>query len=175
MRSKSRQILSAIVLFLFAGCAAQGQGVGRTPQYRPVSSTPPPTYTSTAPVNPPMASTSTPRRASTRAARPPTPDEDSGSSLKDGAPAPSKPSLTLAGGDAAREHTELLLTQVERKLGSINRTKLNGNDQNTYDQANDFASSARKALTEHDNVVASGLAEKASALAGRLTIAGASH
>jgi len=80
-----------------------------------------------------------------------------------------------AGGDAAREHTELLLTQVERKLGSINRTKLNGNDQNTYDQANDFASSARKALTEHDNVVASGLAEKASALAGRLTIAGASH
>ncbi len=80
----------------------------------------------------------------------------------------SKPSLTLAGEDDSKQSAELLLKKVDRQLTSIDRNKLSASDAATYEQANDFASSAHQALAAHDYVVASGLAEKASLLSGRL-------
>ena len=82
--------------------------------------------------------------------------------------APTAPSLSLAGEDSARTNTEQLLYRVDRRLEGINRNQLPAGDVATYDQASGFASSAHQALENHDYVMASGLAEKASALAGRL-------
>lgn len=83
-----------------------------------------------------------------------------------------KPMVTLAGEDHSETNAERLLDQVDHRLDAIDRNKLNAADVSTYDQANGFASSARQALADHDYVVASGLAEKASALVGRLNTTG---
>lgn len=84
------------------------------------------------------------------------------------APAPPPPSLTLAGEENSRASAERLLDNVDHRLSAIDRGKLGPTDAATYDQASGFARSAHRALAEHDYVVASGLAEKASALTGKL-------
>jgi hypothetical protein len=92
------------------------------------------------------------------------------------APAPVAPptdtatntSLSLSGEDASKANAERLLANVDRHLAHIDRTKLAPGDAATYDEANGFATSARRALATQDYVVASGLAQKASALTGRL-------
>jgi hypothetical protein len=82
-----------------------------------------------------------------------------------------KTSLTLDGEDDSRASAEVLLYKVDQRLAVIDRTKLTASDAATFDAANGFASSAHRALTDHDYVVASGLAEKASTLTGRLKVA----
>ena len=82
----------------------------------------------------------------------------------------SKPSLTLDGEDDSRASAEVLLYKVDKRLAVIDRTKLTPSDATTFDEANGFASSAHRALADHDYVVASGLAEKASTLTGRLKV-----
>ena len=84
--------------------------------------------------------------------------------------AKSKPSLTLDGEDDSRASTEVLLYKVDKRLALIDRTRLTPSDATTFDEANGFASSAHRALADHDYVVASGLAEKASTLTGRLKV-----
>jgi hypothetical protein len=64
----------------------------------------------------------------------------------------------------------MLLSKVDKRLAVIDRTKLTASDAATFDEANGFASSAHRALGDHDYVVASGLAEKASTLTGRLKV-----
>jgi hypothetical protein len=83
----------------------------------------------------------------------------------------SKPSLTLDGEDGSRASAEMLLSKVDKRLAVIDRTKLTASDAAAFDEANGFASSAHRALADHDYVVASGLAEKASTLTGRLKVA----
>lgn len=83
----------------------------------------------------------------------------------------SKPSLTLDGEDDSRVSAEMLLSKVDKRLAVIDRTKLTASDAAAFDEANGFASSAHRALADHDYVVASGLAEKASTLTGRLKVA----
>jgi len=87
----------------------------------------------------------------------------------------SKPSLTLDGEDDSRASTEVLLYKVDKRLAVIDRTKLTPSDATTFDEANGFASSAHRALADHDYVVASGLAEKASTLSGRLKVSRPVH
>jgi hypothetical protein len=82
----------------------------------------------------------------------------------------SKPSLTLDGEDDSRASAEMLLSKVDKRLAVIDRTKLTASDAAAFDEANGFASSAHRALADHDYVVASGLAEKASTLTGRLKV-----
>ena len=84
--------------------------------------------------------------------------------------ADSRPSLTLDGEDDSKASTELVLHKVDQRLAIIDRTKLTPSDAATFDQANGFASSAHRALADHDYVVASGLAEKASTLTGLLNM-----
>jgi hypothetical protein len=86
------------------------------------------------------------------------------------ATASGKPSLTLDGEDDSRASAEMLLYKVDKRLAVIDRTKLTPSDAATFDEANGFASSAHRALADHDYVVASGLAEKASTLTGRLNV-----
>jgi hypothetical protein len=83
--------------------------------------------------------------------------------------------LTLDGEDDSRASTEALLYKVDKRLAVIDRTKLTPSDATTFDQANGFASSAHRALADHDYVVASGLAEKASTLTGRLKVSRPRH
>jgi len=78
--------------------------------------------------------------------------------------------LTLDGEDDSKASTELVLHKVDQRLAIIDRTKLTPSDAATFDQANGFASSAHRALADHDYVVASGLAEKASTLTGLLNM-----
>jgi hypothetical protein len=87
----------------------------------------------------------------------------------------SRPSLTLVGEDDSRASAEQLLNRVDQRLALIDRTRLKGSDAATFDQAHGFASSAHQALADHDYVVASGLAEKASALTGRLSVSKPTH
>ena len=87
----------------------------------------------------------------------------------------SKPSLTLDGEDNSRASAETLLYKVDKRLAVIDRTKLTASDAATFDEANGFASSAHRALADHDYVVASGLAEKASTLTGRLKASKPTH
>lgn len=87
----------------------------------------------------------------------------------------SKPSLTLDGEGDSRASTEALLYKVDQRLAVIDRTKLTPSDATTFDQANGFASSAHRALADHDYMVASGLAEKASTLTGRLKVSRPVH
>ena len=86
-----------------------------------------------------------------------------------------KPSLTLDGEDDSRASAEVLLYKVDKRLAVIDRTKLTPSDAATFDEAHGFASSARRALADHDYVVASGLAEKASTLTGRLKASSQKH
>jgi hypothetical protein len=83
--------------------------------------------------------------------------------------------LTLDGEDDSSASTEALLYKVDKRLAVIDRTKLTPSDATTFDQANGFASSAHRALADHDYVVASGLAEKASTLSGRLKVSRPVH
>ena len=114
------------------------------------------------------------KRATNRPAHPaPTQQPATVASLPPGnsnedANAVSKPSLTLDGEDDSRASAEMLLYKVDKRLAVIDRTKLTASDAATFDAANGFASSAHRALADHDYVVASGLAEKASTLNGRL-------
>jgi len=87
----------------------------------------------------------------------------------------SKPSLTLDGEDDSRASAEALLNKVDKRLAIIDRTTLTASDATTFDEANGFASSAHRALADHDYVVASGLAEKASTLTGRLKVSRQTH
>ncbi|MBV8136218.1 MAG: hypothetical protein JO121_11400 [Deltaproteobacteria bacterium] len=87
----------------------------------------------------------------------------------------SKPSLTLDGEDDSRASAERLLYKVDKRLALIDRTKLTPSDATAFDEANGFASSAHRALADHDYVVASGLAEKASTLSGRLKVSRPVH
>jgi len=86
-----------------------------------------------------------------------------------------KPSLTLDGEDDSRASTEMLLYKVDKRLAVIDRTKLTASDAATFDEATGFASSAHRALADHDYVVATGLAEKASTLTGRLKVSRQTH
>lgn len=115
------------------------------------------------------------RHTASRSSRPPAAASSPASQPQTAADAPAKPSITLAGEDHSESNAEQLLSKVDHRLDAIDRTKLNGTDLSTYDQANGFASSARQALADHDYVVASALAEKASALVGRLNTASIGH
>jgi hypothetical protein len=115
------------------------------------------------------------KRATNRPAHPAPPppaavaNVPSGNSNED-VSANSKPSLTLDGEDDSRASAEMLLHKVDMRLAVIDRAKLTPSDAATFDEANGFASSAHRALADHDYVVASGLAEKASTLTGRLNV-----
>jgi hypothetical protein len=78
--------------------------------------------------------------------------------------------LTLDGEGDSRASAEMLLSKVDKRLAVIDRTKLTASDAAAFNEANGFASSAHRALADHDYVVASGLAEKASTLTGRLKV-----
>jgi hypothetical protein len=83
--------------------------------------------------------------------------------------------LTLVDEDDSRVSAEQLLKRVDQRLALIDRTRLKGPDAATFDEAHGFASSAHQALADKDYMVASGLAEKASALTGRLSVSKPPH
>ncbi len=81
------------------------------------------------------------------------------------------PTITLDNDQAARQRAQGLLDSAHAKLGKVDRSRLTGDDAATYAQAASFADAAQHALGEHDYVAATGLAEKASVLADKVTAA----
>ena len=81
--------------------------------------------------------------------------------------AATKPSVTLDGEDTSR-NAKARLDQVDERLGAINRGGLSPLRAKEYDEAHDFASSARQALDDHDYVAAEGFSQKASVLTSLL-------
>jgi hypothetical protein len=61
-----------------------------------------------------------------------------------------------------------LLDATGAKLARVDRNRLTTDSATTYDQANGFLQSGRRAATEEDYVAASGFAEKAAVLAAKL-------
>jgi hypothetical protein len=58
-----------------------------------------------------------------------------------------------------------LLTEVQRKLGTVDRARLTGDRAVFYAKASDLTNEAFKALRANDNLAAVGFAEKAQLLA----------
>jgi hypothetical protein len=84
------------------------------------------------------------------------------------APQPAqKPTVTLADGPS-KDRALHLLDDTGAKLARVDRNTLSTDSATTYDQANDFLKSGRRAATEDDYVAASGFAEKAAVLAAKL-------
>ncbi|HTY53564.1 MAG TPA: hypothetical protein VMB26_00105 [Candidatus Binataceae bacterium] len=79
-------------------------------------------------------------------------------------------SVTLADDDAQKSRTEKLLTDSDTRLAKIDRSQLTADGASTYDQAQQLTMAARQALGNHDYVLASGLAEKASLLANTIVL-----
>lgn len=99
-----------------------------------------------------------------------------GDSLEVAVPNPNAvatPTVTLDNDEAARRRAQNLLDSAHAKLGKVDRSRLNGDDAATYAQATTFADAAQHAIGEHDYVAATGLAEKASVLADKVTATGA--
>jgi hypothetical protein len=78
-----------------------------------------------------------------------------------------KPTVTLADGPS-KDRAIHLLDETGVKLSKVDRNRLSTDSTTTYDQANDFLKSGRRAATEEDYVAASGFAEKAAVLAAKL-------
>jgi hypothetical protein len=78
-----------------------------------------------------------------------------------------KPTVTLADGPS-KDRALHLLDDTGAKLARVDRNALSTDSATTYDQANDFLKSGRRAATEEDYVAASGFAEKAAVLAAKL-------
>ena len=82
------------------------------------------------------------------------------------APSP-KATVTLADGPS-KDRALRMLDDAGEKLAKINRNALGSDGATTYDQASAFLRAGRKAATDDDYVAASGFAEKAVILAGKL-------
>jgi hypothetical protein len=155
-----------------AGCWPLFTPVEKAPAPKPAINTytppsvPPPTTEAA------VRKRTTHRRSASRAPRHTSPPV-SASAPADNTNKESGPSLSLAGEADSKVNTEEILDRVDRQLAVIDRTRLTPADAATYDQASGFASSAHRALANHDYVVASGLADKASALTSRLNPQGA--
>lgn len=76
--------------------------------------------------------------------------------------------VTLAGDHAAHNRAEQMLNGAAGKLARLDRAKLSGQSATAYDQASGFVTAARRAIQDQDYPAASGLAEKAAALADKL-------
>jgi hypothetical protein len=68
----------------------------------------------------------------------------------------------------AKGKAQHLVEQVALKLASTDSADLPPSAVSTYQQANELINAARRAMADRDYVAASGLAEKASALASQL-------
>jgi hypothetical protein len=79
------------------------------------------------------------------------------------------PVVTLENGNAEAE-VQRRLDQVTLKLAQINRAELSESGASTYQQAKELISAAQHAMTDHDYVAASSLAEKAAALTSQLPL-----
>ncbi len=95
-------------------------------------------------------------------------------------PAPPRRSGVASGeialrGDATYElRARTLLSEVERKLGRLDRARLDANRAQVYAKANDFTQEGYRALRANDNLAAMGFAEKAQLLSAVLDTAKAS-
>jgi hypothetical protein len=78
------------------------------------------------------------------------------------------PTVTLGNGPS-KQRAQHLLDNTAAKLATVDRGTLGADSANTYDQANNLLQAGRRAATEDDYVAASGFAEKAAALAAKLT------
>jgi hypothetical protein len=76
--------------------------------------------------------------------------------------------VTLAGQAVDVGSTEKLLDKTARRLGQLDRAKLEKHDSAVYDQVGDLLSAGREALRRHNLLVASGFAQKATTLMDRL-------
>ncbi|MGH7932537.1 MAG: hypothetical protein ACREQN_05150 [Candidatus Binataceae bacterium] len=84
-------------------------------------------------------------------------------------PAPTAaPTVTLAGEGSGSAVTARSLDATANQIAHIKRASLNSSDAAAYDQVNGFLKAGREALERRDYVVASGFAQKASALVNRL-------
>jgi hypothetical protein len=84
------------------------------------------------------------------------------------APQPAqKPTITLTDGPS-KDRALHLLDATGAKLARVDRNTLSTDSATTYDQANNFLNSGRRAALEEDYVAASGFAEKAAVLAAKL-------
>ena len=114
------------------------------------------------------------KRTASKSTHSSTPDRQASNVSGNQAPeatAPSEaaaPSLTLAGESTSRAEAQLLVDKADRSLAKIDRSKLSASDVTTYYEASGFVSSAQHALDDNDYFAASGLAQKASVLTGRL-------
>lgn len=82
-------------------------------------------------------------------------------------PTPST-TLSLGNNNSSKSQAEQLLGAADSKLAGVDRSKLNGSDAATYDQATGFVTAARQAMAQQDYVAASGFAQKASLLADKV-------
>jgi hypothetical protein len=78
------------------------------------------------------------------------------------------PTVTLGNGPS-KQRAQHLLDDTAAKLATVDRGTLGADSANTYDQANNLLQAGRRAATEDDYVAASGFAQKAAALAAKLT------
>lgn len=89
------------------------------------------------------------------------------------APAPGvagrKPLVTLGGEESSRTTAQRLVSGTDEKLARVDPGRLSSEDRSVYAQAKDFATAAHSALDKQDYAEASGLAQKASVLADKLT------
>ncbi len=76
--------------------------------------------------------------------------------------------MALRGDAAYQWQARRLLSEVERKLGRLDRTQLDANKSQVYAKASDFTREGFKALRANDNLAAFGFAEKAQVLSADL-------
>jgi hypothetical protein len=77
-------------------------------------------------------------------------------------PAPAEvTTVTTEDNDADHVQAQSLIDDANTRLAQIDRSKLTGENVTAYDEANNLANAARKAMVQHDYLAATGLARKA--------------
>ena len=92
----------------------------------------------------------------------------SGEALKPAHTRGRKTEMALGDDAAYQAQAQTLLTEVDRKLGGLDRTRLDANKSQVYAKASVFTTEGFKALHAHDNLAALGFAEKAQVLSADL-------
>jgi hypothetical protein len=76
--------------------------------------------------------------------------------------------MALRGDATYQWQARKMLSEVEGKLGRLDRTQLDANKSQIYAKAGDFTREGFKALRANDNLAALGFAEKAQVLSADL-------
>jgi hypothetical protein len=97
------------------------------------------------------------------------PPEESGAGAQpQSGQASEAPKISLVGTDEYKARAQKLIQETNFKLAAIERSKLDAHQAALYEQARQLTDAGERALESQDYLTASGLAEKASVLAGKI-------